>query len=392
MAKRLFLHIGTMKAATTYLQSLFDVNRERLAEQGVLWQSSQLNQEAILDFQGSPMASPTHAGSWPRLRDEVRAADGDVLMSMELLARLPPRRIRRLVEALDAEELHVILTARDLMRVAPSAWQETTQNRGTEPWASWIEQVCTADPRPREGRPDFWQHHYLPSIIEAWSEVVPVSRIHLVTIPQQRSDSSAVWDRFASVIGVNPEGFVEHSFSNAALGGISAELMRRLNLRTKGMRFPQYRWGFKSALAKRTLAERAEAEPRPTIPLELQTQLHGVAAQMIEDVRAAGVVVVGDLAELVPAEPAEPKSPFDPGQASEHDLLEAAMDGLAGLGRRHGALQLKIAELESQSQSRAAGGQPAGGVRWAVRSTARSVVQRGRSRLGSLRSARTTRP
>lgn len=390
MAKRLFLHIGTMKAATTYLQSLFDVNRERLAEQGVLWQSSQLNQEAILDFQGSPMASPTHAGSWPKLRDGVRAADGDVLMSMELLARLPQRRIKRLVEALDVEELHVILTVRDLMRIAPSAWQETTQNRGTEPWASWIEKVCTADPRPREGRLDFWQHHYLPSIIESWSEVVPVSRIHLVTIPQQRSDSSAVWERFASVIGVDPEGFVEHSFSNAALGGTSAELMRRLNLRTEDMRFPQYRWGFKSVLAKRTLAERAKSEPRPTIPLELQRRLHKTAGAMIDDVRASGVHVVGDLAELVPAEPSEPASPFDPGQATDHDLLEAALDGLAGLGRRHGALQLKMAELERERSGD--GKPPAGGVRWAVRSTARSVLQRGRSRVGALRSARTMRP
>ncbi|HSJ21592.1 MAG TPA: hypothetical protein VK964_13545 [Nocardioidaceae bacterium] len=331
MARRVFLHIGTMKAATTYLQNLFDANETFLASHGIAWHSSQLNQNAIHDFQSSGMLPPDQRGSFDRLRQAVRSTDGDVVISMELLAKLRKGRAQRLVEALGAERVEVILTAREMTRVATSHWQETTQNRGTTPWTEWIDMVCSAEPQASDS-PDFWRHHYLPRIVETWGGVGPV---HLVTIPQGRSDPGAVWRRFSSVLGVPSEGVVEPSFNNASLGATSAELMRRVNEATAdlGLTFPQYRWGFKAALAKQTLAKRASSEPKPALTAAQHEALRSLALGMVEWVEKADVDVVGDLADLVP--PAEPSGPpYDPAQATDAELLEAAIAGLTGLGVR----------------------------------------------------------
>jgi hypothetical protein len=331
MARRVFLHIGTMKAATTYLQNLFDANEAFLASHGVAWHSSQLNQNAVHDFQRSGMLPPDQRGSFDRLRQQVRSTDGDVLISMELLARLKKGRVERLVDALGAERVEVILTAREMTRVATSHWQETTQNRGTTPWAEWIDAVCTAEPQAADC-PDFWRHHYLPRIVETWAGVGPV---HLVTIPQGKSDPGAVWRRFATVLGIPSDGVVEPSFNNASLGATSAELMRRVNEATAdlGLSFPQYRWGFKAALAKQTLSKRSSFEPKPALTAEEHQALRSLALGMVDWVKQSDVNVVGDLADLMP--PAEPPGPaYDPAQATDAELLEAAIAGLTGLGVR----------------------------------------------------------
>ena len=348
MARRIYMHIGTMKAATSYLQSMFDLNTDRLAASGIAWHSARLNQNAVHDFQGSPMLAPDMAGAWAELKRQVRRTDGDVLISMELLARIPLRRVQRLVSALDAQELHVIVTARDLSRIAPSHWQETTQNRCTEPWATWIERVCTNDPRNAEERMPFWQHQYLPAIVEKWAQVAAPKGVHLVTIPQQRSDPMEVWRRFAGVIGVPAEGFKEPGFSNAAIGGTSAELMRRLNERVTDLDFNHYRWGFKGALSKRGLAARAGSEPRPTVPEHLHPLLLQTAKDMTAWLATSGVQVAGDLDDLVPK--GTPSGEYhDPGSSSTEELLAAAMDGLEALGRQYSDLHIERARLRRKN-------------------------------------------
>jgi hypothetical protein len=346
MARRVFLHIGTMKAATTYLQHLFDANRELLAGHGILWQGSRFNQDAIHDFQGSPMRIPSAKGAWPRLRDEIRRTSGDALVSMELMARMSQQRAGQLVEALQCDEVDVILTARDLSRVAPSHWQETTQNMGTAPWREWIESVVTLDPAVRDLEPPFWRHHYLPGIVQSWSPAT-TGRLYLVTIPGAGGDSAAVWRRFASVIGVPAEQATEPRFNNASLGGHSAELMRRLNIAIGDVPFPQYRWGFKAALAKQTLSRRSGDEPRPGLTAEQHARLRGIALDMVEQIGRADITVVGDLEELVPGE--EPAGePYDPGRATDSELLEAAMAGLLGVGRKVSKLHVEREDLRAE--------------------------------------------
>ena len=337
MARRVYLHVGTMKAATSYLQALFDENRDLLAQHGVTWHSTRLSQHAVHDFQGSRMLPPGGEGSWTRLREEISGTPGDVLVSMELMARMPGREARRLVKGLDAEELQVIVTARDLTRIVPSHWQETTQNRGTTTWADFVAQVCEGDPASPDLDLPFWKNHHLPTIVRTWSSTAGEGSVTLVTIPP--SGPALVWERFASVLGVPADRAVEPSFGNAALGARSAELMRRLNERVTDLEFEQYRRGFKVALAKHGLARRAGGGPRTSLTPAQHTWLRQAALAMVADLRDTDVRVVGDLDDLVG--PADPRGPGgDPGTSGDGELLEAALDGLAILGERLADAQL----------------------------------------------------
>lgn len=379
MARRVYLHIGTMKAATTYLQNLFDVNRALLAEHGLLWQGARFNQYAIHDFQKSSMLPPEEKGSFRRFRDQVRNEPGDVLVSMELLAKLPARRARRLLEELGVEECVVILTARDLTRVTTSHWQETTQNRGTVPWAEWVAEVCSGDPASAEN--PFWKHHFLPRILDEWSQVAGAGKTYLVTIPPSGADPDAVWHRFASVIGVAADRAVQPSFSNAAIGATSAELMRRLNVELEDLSFNQYRWGFKAALAKQTLAKRAAEEPRIVLDPQQHARLAEIAGTMIEDVKQRDVEVVGDLADLLPPE-APAGAAYDPGRATDAELLAAAMDGLLGLGRRASRQHIELERLKRRGRQTGTDSPAGTGPRptrtAALRERASRLVRRGR--------------
>lgn len=381
MARRVFLHVGTMKSATSYLQKLFDANQERLRSHGLLWQLSQRNLYAFHEFNGSPRLPPSAKGIWKEFHAELLNEPGDVLLSMELLAKAPPQQARRIAKALAAEDLQVIITARDLTKVAPSHWQETTQNTGTTPWMEWIEEICVDDPEAEEPL-RFWRNHYLPSIIESWAAASP-SKIHVVTVPQSRTDPRLIWKRFASVIGVPADDFVEPRFSNPAIGATSAELMRRLNAEVGGLPYQAYRRGFKAALAKQTLAKRAHLEPRPALDRQQHERLREVALAMVEKVEKADVEVVGDIDDIIPAkEPSKP--PYDPASATDAELLEVAMVGLAELGSRLGRQRLELERLqrridggrEASDKGRARG---SGGLRSRVARRLAPLVRRRRA-------------
>ncbi|HSE08323.1 MAG TPA: hypothetical protein VLB29_06635 [Nocardioidaceae bacterium] len=349
MARRVYLHVGTMKAATSYLQALFDDNRDLLAEHGITWHTTRLSQHAVHDFQGSRMLPPRGEGSWKRLREEISGTTGDVLVSMELMARMPEREAKRLVKALDADELRVIVTARDLTRIVPSHWQETTQNRGTATWSEFVAGVCRGKPANPDLDLPFWKNHHLPSIVRTWSSVVGAGNVTVVTIPS--TGSGAVWERFASVIGVPAQRAVEPSFGNAALGAASAELMRRLNNRVEGLEFEQYRRGFKVALAKHGLSRRADSEPRVSLAPTQHAWLREASAAMVGELEGLGVRVVGDLGDLVgPAEPGG--AGHDPEDSTDAELLDAALDGLALLGERLADAQLTNDRLRQRARGR----------------------------------------
>ena len=354
MARCVFLHIGTMKAATTYLQYLFDANRDLLASHGLLWQGARFNQYAIHDLHSSSMLPEAEKGAFLEFRDQVRREPGDVLVSMELLAKQPAKRARRLARELGADSYVVIVTARDVARTARSHWQESTQNRSSTPWAQWIAEICAAEPGAGDSK--FWRNHYLPRIIDEWAEVAAPGATRLVTIPPPGAARDVVWHRFASALGVPPDGAVMPAVNNSGLGGVSAELMRRLNGQLTGLSFDEYRWGFKAALAKQTLSRRAALEPPIALSPQQHDRLAQVAGEMVDHLkqRSDVVEVIGDLTDLLPG-PRPEASSYDPVAATDSELLDAALAGLLGLGRRvsrqHEELRQARAELASLARS-----------------------------------------
>jgi hypothetical protein len=385
MAGRVFLHIGTMKSATSHLRELFNCNVDLLAAHGIRWQSARSNQMAVHDFMRSHMRRDGYEGAWRRFSRQVRDEPGDVLISMELLAPLSPARVERFAKGLGSPELKVILTVRDLTKAIPSHWQEKVQNRETASWAEWVAAMCASDPADPRNREVAWRQHYLPGIVRTWSTVA-AGKVSVVTVPRDASDPSLVWRRFASVLGVPSERFAPPIFGNPALGGLSAELMRRVNESVGDLDFQQYRWGFKAALAKNTLAAHASAEPRPALTLDQHRRLREITMEMLAELEKVDVELVGDIEDLIPS-PEPPAQAYDPGCASADDLLGVAILGLAGLGRRVAALERERDELARQGSGavtmRRAAGSRGWTIRWAdgmgvkrLRNAPRTLVRR----------------
>lgn len=342
---RVFLHVGTMKSGTTYLQSACNANRKRLARAGLTWPGSHRTNTAVQDLLGSRRLPPGMQGAWSQFATEVGASDEDVLISMELLAAAGPRVIQRLARTLAPHDLQMILTVRDITQVVPSHWQETTQNRGELSWEDYCSDITAPISDDEERKTGFWRHHDVPRVLESWSAVVPLQNTVIVTVPRSRRDPDILWSRFLSVMGVTLDDTLPHAFSNESLGAVSAELMRRVNSAVKELDWQQYRWGFKSALAKRTLSQRAEREPRYTLRPEHHLLLRDRALAMVQRIQELGVRVVGDLDEIVPTSQPPRHADFAPHQLTDSMLLEAAVAGLAGIGEVLGDLRLERDQL-----------------------------------------------
>jgi hypothetical protein len=347
MAKRAFVHIGTMKSGTTYLQELFDHNADRLLAQGLLWTRSADNFLATDDLLGNTARPrPGLEGAWAALDQRLRAHSGDALISNELLAPIIPKKRTALVEAMEPAETHAVITARDLGRVIPSQWQTSTRNRAAVPWREYVDALRGAG-SDREANPvaaGFWRRQDVASIIDKWRHQVPIEQITLVTVPLTREQPTLLAERFASVIGITPSSLEAAPSSNESIGAHSAELLRRLNERTAHFDWLRYRWAYKNALARVALAERAGQEPRVALSRDELAWATSEAEAMVAAIAASGVRVVGDLADLIPAAGAA-AAVTDPGLATDAELLAAATDGLVGMGEVLGDTRVELDEL-----------------------------------------------
>jgi hypothetical protein len=329
MSRRVFLHVGVMKSATSYLQDLCDANRDRLLAQGLLWAKSGANFLATDDLLGTRRVRPGLDGAWRRLADQIETHDGDALVSNELLAPVNARKRRRLVQSLAPAEAHVVITVRDIARVIPSQWQTGMRNRHTVGWRDYVASIVADD--GNEVANGFWRRQDVPRIVASWAEQVTLDGVTVVTVPPSGVAPEVLGERFASALGVSADGFEQPPASNPSIGLVSAELLRRVNEQTGDLEWLEYRWAFKHTLARVVLAERAERERAMTLDATALAWARRRGEQVAESLDRSGVRVVGDLADLVPA--ADPAASGEPdAEPSDRELLDAAVDGLTGLG------------------------------------------------------------
>ncbi len=357
MARRVYLHIGTMKSATTYIQALGQQNRGRLAEAGVCWPKTSQPFLALADLVDRGQDRPGQGGAWAKLSRRFAEFSGDAVFSNELLAALSSPKIERLVAALAPAEVHVVITARDNGRVIPSHWQTTLKNGSSMAWSEFAAAVCAEPSRwrkmlrsrgPVEGGNVvssketctwFWRRHDLPEILARWQVAVPVERMTMVTVPPSGTKSEVLGDRFVSVLGVDAAMFERPEDANSSIGAHSAELLRRLNASGQDLQRHHYQLGIRKALVGRALSDRAEQEPRFGLTQLQQDWVGERADRMIKQLRVSSVRVVGDLDDLRPTRQVLPGL-VDPADTSEAELLDTALVGLAEMVKEVGDSRL----------------------------------------------------
>src|SRR5436190_24357059 len=132
--RRVYLHVGTPKSGTSYLQDKLALNRDELERQGLDYLRARSGDhfEAALDLIGERWAGEEKSarGQWDALVQEARKARRNVLISHEILAAADAESVARAVQSFPHDEVHVVVTARDLGRQIPAEWQERVKHRG----------------------------------------------------------------------------------------------------------------------------------------------------------------------------------------------------------------------------------------------------------------------
>jgi hypothetical protein len=335
------LHIGAMKTGTSTLQAVLGEHADALAAAGVLYPHRPgwvVQVRAVRDALDVPGVD-SKPGRWADMAERLRTHDGPLaVLSMEFLSFANAERARAITESLAPADVHVALTLRDASRVLPSAWQEWTQNRGDVPWSSYLEAVEQVAPgaAPRRPGPRTSAEKQARRVLDtermltAWSSAVPAGNVHVVTVPPPGAAPRLLWERFASLLEIDPAPYdLPTAAANESIGFHAADLMWRVNRALSDLDFAAYNSAVKLRLCKQVLAARSEKPPVP-----LPESARDFAARWAQHtghlVEQVGADVVGDLAELEPV-----PGRFVPGPAPSADpaaVVDVARDAVAGLG------------------------------------------------------------
>ena len=297
-----YFHIGAPKTGTTFLQAMLWRERRRLRENGLLYPGRDRDAHftACLDLRGAKFLGhrPSRtAGAWPALVREIREWGGAAIIDHELFSRAAGETLSRAMDDLSFADVHVVYTVRDITRQLPATWQERMKNRDVTGYGEFLRRVRFGDPPLKT----FWRLHDVPQILARWAGYVPAERVHVITLPQAGQRPGALWHRFATTIGIDPDGYnTNRATPNESLGAVDAAWLRGLNEELVGydVWFPLHSFLVKQRLAP-VLAKRRTA--RIGLPRDVYDWTVEWAHEEIDVIRAAGYHVVGDLDELLPA-------------------------------------------------------------------------------------------
>jgi hypothetical protein len=331
-SKRFFFHVGSPKTGTTFLQQVLWSHKELVREHGLLLPLRGFDQQFVATRAICGRENPRGQPLWHRLLSEADQWPGDSLFSHELLAQASAEEAAAAVAtAARIGEVHLILTARDLMRQVPAEWQQHVKSRSTVEFETFLQRIRS----DRQGSSWFWKVQDIASVLARWGATLPRDQVHVVTVPPRGSEPRLLWDRFASVLDLEDAPVdLATARANQSLKLEQTELLRRLNetlgerLAVPGGRYPVV---VKDIVANQVLAGRPGSPLR--LDAEVQRFIEARALQMVREVEKRGYHVVGDLGELLPV--AEPDAPEHLKLAvSDAKLLEEALETLAEVADR----------------------------------------------------------
>jgi hypothetical protein len=352
--RRVLVHVGAPKTGTSFVQDVLWLNRESLAKQGILYPADRFDEHflAALDLMELHWGGLERqaVGAWDRLAARVRDWQGTAIVSHEILATASKQQVRRALDSFGDAEVHVVLSARDLVRQIPAEWQENIKHRRTLGYREFLDRII--DPaRSGQLASWFWGVQEVPDILERWGSTLPRERVHLITVPKPGAPRDLLWQRFASVLGLDAAALApETTRANPSLGVPETVLIRRVNKQVNNgvLEGEDYRQFVRELLAHRTLSERV-GSARLGLPADVRAWASELSEAWIEQLAGRGYDVMGSLDELRP----DPEAPAfsDPDRPDEGEVADAAVQSIVALldelARRHENEQRLERELEA---------------------------------------------
>jgi hypothetical protein len=344
VARKVLVHVGAPKTGTSFVQDLLFSNREALAAQGILYPADRFDAHFLaaldlMELQWGGLEKQA-VGAWDRLAEQVREWPGSVIISHEILATASPEQVRRAIDSFGDAEVHILLSARDLVRQIPAEWQENVKHRRVVGYRAYLDKIT--DPSRRGALASwFWGVQEVPDILARWGATLPPERVHVVTVPPRDAPRGLLWERFATVFGVDPEAYsASTGRTNPSMGVPETALIRRINERVNNgvLANEDYRQFVRELLAHRTLSLRS-GSPRLALPPDVRAWAVELSQSWIDELDARGYDVVGSLDDLRPGPP-ERDVPFvDPDAPDEAAVTDAAMGSLVVLLQEAARLQ-----------------------------------------------------
>ncbi|WP_110240358.1 hypothetical protein [Nocardioides gilvus] len=334
MSPVVYLHVGAPKTGSAYIRDRLALNAANLARHGVTVPTKRGTEigtfhfRAALDLLDQDWGGPAgHAeGCWPAMVAKAVRASSSVVISHEVLGPARPDQVAQVMKDLADCEIHIVYTARDLGRQLPAVWQESVKQGRRWTFASFLARLD-------EGETWFHRALDLPSVLNTWSSNLPPERVHVVTVPHERSRTE-LWQRFARAINVEPTWApLDSELTHRSLGIAETQLLRQLNRR---LGLGMHRGATYDNLIRTMLAE-GELVNRETLPVTLPPDryesVQDTAQLWIDWLEGSGVDVVGDVDDLRPRRPAEDVEWQDPDRTRTRQQLDAATDALAAMTR-----------------------------------------------------------
>lgn len=301
--RAVLVHIGPYKTGTTAIQSSLHEHREGLSVHGVTYPGRyhrQMRPSWALLGRSRVGEADVPESEWDALVDEVRAAQGRVVISSEDFSSARPKHVRKLVDDLGADRVHVIIVARRLDKLLPSAWQERVKSvNETRTYDAWLREVLSVE-REGDAARVFWHNHGLHSLIERWCAELPPER--LLVLVNDESDRRLQAATFEQLLGL-PEGLLTPGpHTNTSLSMERIELCRQVNVAVEERGWAGSR---KLNAPRRAMLAGLRVAPLqdyetliPPLPAWTAPRLVELSDQRARTVADSGVRVIGDPALL----------------------------------------------------------------------------------------------
>lgn len=157
--------------------------------------------------------------------------DPVAVLSEEALSLASIAQARKAVRSFPDREVHIVVTARDLARVALSAWQEDVKTDETWIWREYAKALADPGERAKSPARGFWLRQDLPAVLDVWATVVPHECIHVVTVPPPGADPIELLRRFGRAVGFDATSLpADVTWDNTSMGAVGTEVLRRANV------------------------------------------------------------------------------------------------------------------------------------------------------------------
>lgn len=330
MASRVYLHVGLPKTGTTYLQTILWANRAALREQDILLPGRNARDHmwatlVVRQHPGLVNRRPAAQGSWQRIVEAVREHPGTAIVSHEFFgAATEEQAAGAIADLCDPDtELHLVVTARDVLTVVTSHWQEFVRH-------GFFERPLDEYPADGTSFEEWtWRTLDLEQVLRRWSATLPPERVHVLVVPGREAPRDALWLEFAELVGIEDAASLNlaRAAENGSLAVVEAEFLRRVSAHLEDFDTALDRgvW-VRSYLARTKLVPRGGERAKPSEGRIAELRDKGAAAATY--IAGAGFDVRGDInGLLVP----ETVSGREPGTVTEAELLEVGAATVAGM-------------------------------------------------------------